>query len=382
VMAVRATMKSPQQMGGAVCHGSAHIPPSVFLAVLAWAAMAAAGPYTEPGVNGYVDPNGRPASPDQAEAVVNPIFRAWATAVVDYRPAGGVSEQWLDASKTLGPATGDGMGIASLGDRSAAEIAAGAPPGWIVLGFTQPMRDGRGYDFVVFENAIVSGYNTGAGSVSGQMFGELAFVEVSSDGVQFARFPSVSLTPDPVGAYGTIELSNVFNLAGKHPNGGGVCTGTPFDLADLADEPSVRAGAVDVHDIRYVRIVDIPGNGHFQDAATFHIDPAGSPSWAAYTANHPVYDAWPTFGSGGFDLDAVGVLCEQAYSADINFDGVVDGVDFALFSSAWGSWFGGPGWIARCDLDPARDLRINADDLAALAAQWLGEETWRWTGGK
>jgi len=378
-MAAGTAKKSPQPMGGAVCHGSAHIPPSVFLAVLAWAAMAAAGPYTEPGVNGYVDPNGRPAPPDHAEAVLNPIFRAWATSVVDYRPAGGVSEQWLDANKTLGPPTGDGMGIASLGDRSAAEIAAGAPPGHIELGFAEPMRDGRGYDFVVFENGIVSGYNTGAGSVSGQMFGELAFVEVSSDGVHFARFPSVSLTPGPVGAYGTIELSNVFNLAGKHPNGGGVCTGTPFDLADLADEPLVRDATVDVNNIRYVRIVDIPGSGHFQDAAMFHIDPASSPGWLAYTVNHPVYDAWPTFGSGGFDLDAIGFLHEQTYSADINLDGIVDGTDFALFSSAWGSRLGGPGWIARCDLDPARDLRINGADLAVLAAQWLGEESWRLT---
>ena len=382
MMAARATTESPQQMGGVVCHGPAHIRLKASLAVFAWAAIAAAGPYTEPGVNGYVDPNGRPASPEQAGAVINPIFRAWAGFVVDYQPAGGVSEQWLDANKTLGPATGDNMDIASLGDRSAAEIAAGAPPGHIVLGFAEPIRDGRGYDFVVFENGIVSGYNTGAGSVSGQIFAELAFVEVSSDGVHFARFPSVSLTPGPVGAYGTIELSNVFNLAGKHPNGGGVCTGTPFDLADLADEPLVRDAIVDVNDIRYVRIVDIPGSGHFQDAAILNVDPASGPLWENYGANHSVYDAWPTFGSGGFDLDAVGVLHEQAYSADINLDGIVDSADFALFSLAWGSRFGGPGWIARCDLDPLRDLRINAADLAVLAAQWLGEETWRWAGGK
>ena len=75
----------------------------------------------------------------------------------------------------------------------------------------------------------------------------------------------------PVGAYGTIEIGNVHNLAGKHPNAGGICTGTPFDLDDLAGHPDVVSGTVDLNAIRYVRIVDVPGNGDFfDDAAALH----------------------------------------------------------------------------------------------------------------
>ena len=37
----------------------------------------------------------------------------------------------------------------------------------------------------------------------------------------------------------------------------------------------------------------------------------------------PVYDAWVTYDSGGFDLEAIGVLQPQEYGGDINLDGLL-----------------------------------------------------------
>jgi hypothetical protein len=77
------------------------------------------------------------------------------------------------------------------------------------------------------------------------------------------------------------------------------------------------------------------------------------------------------------DLEAVGVLKEQEYSADINLDGIVDLSDFALFASAWRSCFGRSNWIGRCDLDASKDLVVDNWDLALLAEKWVRVEKWR-----
>ncbi|MHC4529061.1 MAG: DUF4465 domain-containing protein [Planctomycetota bacterium] len=336
-----------------------------------------AGPYTEPGVNGYIGDDWRRAAPADDDAVINPIFRGWATAVVSYSPANGVDPQWTDPSMALGPATGDKLDIVSLGDLDQQEISQGTPPGWITLSFDEPIRQMGGYDFVIFENGFVSAANWDTGSIAGEMFAELGYVEVSSNGSDFVRFPAVSLTPGPSGPYSTIEISDVYNLVGKHPNSSDICTGTPFDLQEIANEPNVVSGLVDINDINYVRIVDIPGSGDFYDGASAHLDPNTRPLWDFYTNNHPIHDAWITFGSGGLDVEAVGVLKEQKYSADIDLNGVVDMFDFALFASAWHSHFGRPGWIGRCDLAEPKDLVIDAYDLAVFIAQWLEAEQWR-----
>jgi hypothetical protein len=285
----------------------------------------------------------------------------------------------MDTNKALGPATGNNLDIVSLGDLDSGQIGQGVPAGQITLSFSEPVSDCNGYDFVVFENGLVSLINTGGGSIKGQMFAELGYVEVSSNGVDFVRFPSVSLTAGLVGMYGTIEISDIYNLAGKHPNAEGVCTGTPFDLSEVAGEGSVLSGVVDINNINYVRIIDIPGSGDFEDEAVGHIDPGSWPFWDFYASNHLIYDAWITFDSGGVDLEAVGVLEEQNYSADINLDGMVDMSDFVLFGLAWGSCFGDVNWIGRCDLAEPRDYVVDSFDLAIFCAQWLKVETWRGT---
>ncbi len=345
-------------------------------AIIGQSASASTGPYTEAGVNGYINPDNdwRHADPQDPNAVLNPIFRGWATKVVSYQPSPGLDVQWADPNNALGPATGDKLDIVSLGDLSQEQIGQGMAPGQITLYFDEPIRQGNGYDFVVFENGFTSDASWATGSVAGQMFAELGYVEVSANGVDFARFPAVSLTREPVGSYGTIEISNVYNLAGKHPNG----TGTPFDLQEIVNDPKVVSGLVDVNDIRYVRIVDIPGSGDFFDEAMLSMDSGTWPAWDFYGNDHPIYDAWPTWGSGGLDLEAVGVLREQNYSADIDLNGIVDVSDFELLLSALDSHFGRPEWIARCDLAEPHDLVIDLSDVAVLIEQWSRVEQWRY----
>ncbi len=354
------------------------------------AVLVKAGPYTEPGVNGYIGDDWRHAEPDDGDAIINPIFRGWAAGFEDYFPSDDDLTDYYgvyeldDPDKALGPVIGWIYDVVSLGDLDANEIADGCAPGRITLIFGDPfdsndpnhIRDVAGYDFVVFENAFLSTY-TGGGAIAGEMFAELGYVEVSSDGVNFARFPSVSLTAGAVEEYGTIEISNVFNFVGKHPNAGGVCTGTPFDLSGVATDANVVSGLVDINNISYVRIIDIPGSGDFYDEAVEHIDPDSRPYWDYYGANHPVYDAWVTTLPGGVDLEAVGVLRPQEYAADINLDGIVDYDDLLILASSWLKQFGEEGWVARCNLAEPRDYVINIRDYAVFAGQWLGKEAWR-----
>jgi len=353
------------------------------------ATFAKAGPYGEAGVCGYVGSDRRCANPLQdADARINPIFRGWATGFRDYLPA---DTQWMgpgiwnDPNKALGPATGDNFDVVSLGDLDAEEIGRGGRPGQITLVFgdaddindPRHIRDVNGYDFVVFENAFVSGYTTAGGAVRGQSLAEFGYVEVSSNGRDFVRFPSVSLTPEAVGPYGTVDITDIYNLAGKHPNAYGLCIGTAFDLSELAGLPPVSSGLVDVNNISCVRVVDIPGSGDFFDEARLFIDPCSWPQWSGYEVDNPIYDAWLTVGSGGADIEAAGVLHEQQYSADINLDGVADLADLELFVSAWQSRFGQSRWVGRCDLSRPRDLIVDMRDFAVFAGQWHKVEKWR-----
>lgn len=219
---------------------------------------------------------------------VNPVFKGWATTVVDYSPASNVDSQWRNASQALGAVTGDYTHVVSLGDLTAAQIASGAKPGSITLGFSQAICNGIGTDFAVFENALVS---SGGAGVAGQTFAELAFVEVSTDGLNFARLPSVSLTPNAVGQYGTVDPTNIYNLAGKSVNNDGDSWGTAFDLDSLVNDSLVKLGLVNLDEINYIRIVDIPGTGTYLDSL-----------------GNPIYDATVTTGSGGFDLEAIGAI--------------------------------------------------------------------------
>jgi hypothetical protein len=221
-----------------------------------WAALAGqsvlcyAGPYA-------------PAA-DQAGSTAigksDPGIIGWATGYQDYTLGTNVDAVWQTPEKALGPAVGDSFDIVSLGRGGA-----------ITLVFGNPITDGAGFDFAVFENGIAD------------TFLELGYVEASSNGTDFFRFANDSLSPNPVGAFGTLDPTNVDGLAGKYRQG----FGTPFDLAELAGVSPL----LDVANVAYVRIVDIVGDGTYLDSS-----------------GDPIYDPYPTIGSAGFDLEAVAVL--------------------------------------------------------------------------
>lgn len=165
-----------------------------------------------------------------------------------------------------GKAEGSSMNVVSLGDGGNA-----------VLTFEYPICNKTGPDFVVYENSLTD------------VFLELAFVEVSSDSINWVRFPAVSNTQDTIqiGAFGNLDPTKINNLAGKYRQG----YGTPFDLEDLKD-----SSKVDIQNVRFVKIIDVVGSIN--------------PLYASSDINHnAINDPWPTpFWSCGFDLDAVGVI--------------------------------------------------------------------------
>jgi hypothetical protein len=221
---------------------------------------AGAGPYSAP-ANDPTNPYDAPISK------TDPAIIEWANQVLDYSPAPGVSLTFQN------PETGYG----SLGDLTRQQIAEGILPGSITLGFNRAIYNGPGADFAVFENGFAYGSPNG-------LFMELAFVEVSSNGTDFARFDPISLNTAPVagsGGFSGWDTTNVYNLAGKNQSG----WGTPFDLEELASDPLVTNGLLDLNYIQYVTLVDIPGTGDYLD-----------------TLGNPILDAHPTTGSGGFDF--------------------------------------------------------------------------------
>jgi hypothetical protein len=194
-------------------------------------------------------------------------FVAWASGVAAPVTYGeDVDDEWRKPERALGPAEGTALDSVSLGNG-----------GQIVLTFDPPIANGDGADFAVFENGFSDD------------FLELGFVEVSSDGVRYVRFDSAYLGNEPLDAYDTQATEIIGGLAGKYRAG----FGTPFDLDLLRYRDLVEQGAVDLGRITHVRVVDIIGDGATLDSF-----------------EHPIYDPTPTVGSGGFDLDGIGVLHE------------------------------------------------------------------------
>lgn len=207
-----------------------------------------------------------------AVAATNDAIVAWATACeleLGYQNIAteGPRVSYGEAEDATGACDMENnLAVVSLGDG-----------GMATLTFAGHIYNGEGADFAVFENSF------------DDKFLELAFVEVSSDGEHFVRFPSTSLTQTivQVGSIGTVDPTMINNLAGKYRHG----WGTPFDLEELRDSANL-----DINHITHVRIVDVVGS----------IDP----QYASYDAfGHMVNDPYPTESySCGFDLDGVGVM--------------------------------------------------------------------------
>src|SRR5208337_4966202 len=113
---------------------------------------------------------------------------------------------------TYGGTNGTSPNAAPIGEppqpQSTAYVISLGQGGTITLTFPQPITNGPGYDFAVFNN----GFSTG-----GQEWVKPAFVEVSSDGVNFFRFPDVSLTQTTtqIGSGSELDPTNLYDLAGN-----------------------------------------------------------------------------------------------------------------------------------------------------------------------
>ncbi|MEN8126952.1 MAG: T9SS C-terminal target domain-containing protein [Planctomycetota bacterium] len=319
----------------------------LLLLVFLICATGTAGPYAP--AAGQTGSTAIPMPTDPNDASV---FMGWATGALIERGFIQIDEPSLGAvshgepNDALGPAQGlDATGVVSLGDAGVA-----------ILTFALPISDGPGYDFAVFENGFAPN-----ASEPNILFLELAFVEVSSDGVHYERLPAISLTQTefqvpPFGFASTLDTTDVYNFAGKYRRG----YGTPFDLGEIRDANDL----VDVTEITHVRLVDVVG--------------ALQSQYARYDSlGNIVNDPWPTnFSTGGFDLDAVGVIHEKTLSADINGDGIVNLGDYAAFSAAWRSDPDDPDWNYKCDLEPFINNDININDFFVLMEQWLSTEMW------
>ena len=205
-------------------------------------------------------------------------FVAWATGCVAEpgpmnitNPSAGLAGQGWPASNVIGYPEGT-YGVTCLGDGGKATVT-----------FASPICNRPGPDFAVFENGFANAGNTD------MWFLELGFVEVSSDGENFFRFPAITYvqTDTQLGGMACIDPAQIHNFASKY----GAMYGTPFDLDEVQDNP-----LLDKNNITHVRIIDVIGN----------IDP----EYCTYDSEgHPVNDPWPTpFASCGMDLDAVGVI--------------------------------------------------------------------------
>ena len=208
-----------------------------------------------------------------AIAATDPVFKGWATVCTVQRgyrdiirPDSGRAAVGTDAAATGAPDNS----IVSLGDSGVA-----------TLQFRHPIRNGDGADFAVFENGFANPVNPE------EAYLELAFVEVSSDGVHFVRFGAqfAGDTTTQLAGVGTyMNCRTLHNLAGKYRAN----FGTPFDLSELPADPLLN-----LNHITHVRIVDVVGSlgtGGSRDAQ-----------------GRKINDPYPTpFTSSGFDLDAVG----------------------------------------------------------------------------
>ena len=170
--------------------------------------------------------------------------------------------------------------VISLGDGGMATVT-----------FASPICNCEGPDFAVFEN----GFGIDSDTTHTLHFLELAFVEVSSDGEHFFRFPAVTYVSSEkqLGGYGGMVPSQIHNFAGKYDQ----FYGTPFDLDEVEDND-----LLDKNRVTHVRVIDVIG--------------CIKPEYATYDSEgHVVNDPWFTsFETGGFDLEAVGVIHDLAHN--------------------------------------------------------------------
>ncbi len=206
-------------------------------------------------------------------------FKNWADSCVIQRGFVNIADSSFSYGGSNYASYGNAADAMGMADNAVLSLGDG---GQATFYLSSTIYNGASWDFAVFENAM------------NDNFLELAFVEVSSNGVDFYRFPSHSLTQDSVqiGGFGSLEPTKIDGFAGKYR----ALFGTPFDLSELDSITTL-----DIMNIVAIRIVDVVGS----------IDTMQS--YDSY--GNIVNDPWPTaFSSSGFDLDALGIIHDYATS--------------------------------------------------------------------
>ena len=207
------------------------------------------------------------------------------TRLIDWANAVSITRGYLDIATSDNGFVDYGTENNAVGQPNNNVVSLG-DGGTAILTFNYPISNGQGADFAIFENGFLQEDG------SEMAFLEFAFVEVSTDGVEYVRFPAISETPSDtqIDSFGFINARNVHNLAGKYIAN----YGTPFDLSDLNN--LIQGTTVNLNNINYIKLIDVVGTVN--------------PAFATYDSqNNIVNDPYPTaFSSGGFDLDAIGVI--------------------------------------------------------------------------
>lgn len=203
-------------------------------------------------------------------------FLAWGDSCI-------VTRGWMNVSDTsLGKASnGTDTAAKYIADNSVLSLGDG---GEIIYYFQNPVINGLGFDFAIFEN----GFRNPADSNMAYL--ELATVEVSNDGITYYNFSAESYTDTINQVVGTgqyMDCRKVHNLAGKYISE----FGTPFDLEEL----SMQFG-LDVNNIHYIKIKDVIGTLDNELCTRDYYE-------------QKINDPYPTdFPTGGFDIDAIGII--------------------------------------------------------------------------
>jgi len=205
--------------------------------------------------------------------------------IVNWAKSCKIQRGFVDISAMHDSLVSNGNEADALGKADNSTVSLG-DSGVAIVSFNPPISNGSGFDFAVFENSF-----DGA-------FLELAFVEVSSDSIHWYRFDAVSLTPTDtqITTFGLLNPTKINNLAGKYI----ALYGTPFDLQELSGKPFLN-----IDSVPYVKLIDVIGSI--------------STSYSTFDSQgHKINDPFPTpFFTGGFDLDAVGVINEQTQNISL-----------------------------------------------------------------
>ncbi|MEZ5979177.1 MAG: hypothetical protein R3F34_13270 [Planctomycetota bacterium] len=313
----------------------------------------------------------RPESSDSARARIvgafSPVVRAglvaalfaaplfaqsrYATQVVNFTPGPFTGPPFDDPLHALGGPTGGGLLTGSL------DVVTLGIGGSLTLGFDRTITDGPGADFTVFENAI--GVQSEAYLT---VYSEVVFVEVSTNGVDWARFPVDYEGPNATtGQYNGMRWGTYARMAGDVPTASNVLTngidpfdpvvsgGNAFDLRDLEQDPAVVAGKVNLRRIHFVRLVDCE-NGMWVDVEGETIWDNGGLTGSAdidavavlndtqiVNPHQPETDLWKDFlghvhlsfsdPDGLWNLDPV----TAAFSYNLNYVSIPDLLYFGIF---------------------------------------------------